>query len=195
MNRAQAFLLAGVFCVLCAAGAVAGTNPWWDCVPRDADTNDVQTALDYNANMTMNGVGCDPGWGPWLMWSSHENLANMVARRKSFQAAGIRSLSFTFGFGGVHTPITAIGAHEAGSPAPITYQCWSWNSYKGTDQIRWAGAWTWFDDADFARPFTRTGSACPGSPMSTRRNHRHWLCGQRFDRSEEIPSLRCRLLG
>ncbi len=43
---------------------------------------------------------------------------------------------------------------------------WTWQNYTGSDPIKWAGCWTWFDDADFARPYTRTGPNCPGSPAT-----------------------------
>ncbi len=149
-------------CFFCAAGAIAAPNPWWDCVPRFVATTDLQTAVDYHANMALNGVGSDPGWGPWFTWTSPGNLGNMASYRQSFDAAGIHSMAYTNTFGS-QTPIVSTGA---GTPALITYTAYDWQLYNGVDPIVWAGCWTWFDDADFARPYTRTGPNCPGSPAT-----------------------------
>ncbi len=109
MNRLQTLLLAGLICLLCGAGAGAGTSPWWDCIPRFVVTTDLKTALDYHANMSMNSVGSDPGWGPWFTAMQPGNLANEKATKKAFDAAGIKSISYTKAFGSACTPITSVG--------------------------------------------------------------------------------------
>ncbi len=164
-SRKFCILSAGIVavCLLLGACAVAAPSPWWDCPLRLVATTDLQTALDYHTTVAMNGVGSDPGWGPWFTWSSPGNFNNLVSTRQSFQAAGIQSASYTTGFGMVVAVIASTGT---GTPLPITCQLWDWQLYNGTDPIEWAGCWTWFDDAAFARPYTRTGPTCSGSPMT-----------------------------
>ncbi len=83
---------------------------------------------------------------------------------QQFQAAGIPSTSYTKCYGSAETPIASTTTGAA--PLQITYDHWDWDIYNGTDPIQWAGCWTWFDDAAFARPYTRTGPNCPGSPAT-----------------------------
>ena len=55
-------------------------------------TGDLAIAQAYSASAAINGVANDPGWGLWFTYTSDSGAAD-AARRQSFQAAGIRSLS------------------------------------------------------------------------------------------------------
>ncbi len=138
-------------------------SPWWDCLPRFVSTSYLQTAINYHANLAMNGIANDPGWGPWFTWAASDGFSGSVATRQSYDAAGIKSISYTKCFGSATAPIVSLGT---GTPTPMTYDHWTWQYYNGTDPIEWSGCWTWFDDAAWARPYTRTGPTCSGSPMT-----------------------------
>ncbi len=159
------FRLIVIATVLFTSAEVAVATDWWDRLPRLVCTSDVPTAISYYANLAMCGAGTDPGWGPWFTWDNSSNMSWCISQRKAFDAAGIRDISYTEGFGSTQSDIVSVGS---GTPAPITCSNWDWQSYNGKDAIKWSGVWTWFDDpnASFARPYTRTGSSCPGSPMT-----------------------------
>ena len=148
-------------CAISGICAIATPNPWWDCLPRYVSTSVVQTAINYHANMVMCGAGTDPGWGPWF---TSDGTSSDLANHAAFAAVGAKSLSYTEGFGTATAPLVSINPNTV--PATQTNSCWSWNDYNGTDQIEWAGAWTWFDDASWCRPLTRTGPTYGGSPMT-----------------------------
>ncbi len=145
-------------CWVCCVGASASAQ-WWDVLPRMIDAKTPQVAVDYHASMAMNGVGTDPGWGLWFM---HSSANGQKRTRESFDKVGVRSISYNEGFGDSYAPITETGP---GKPATILHEFWDWQHYSG-GTVRWAGAWTWFDDADFARPYTRTNPAFGGQPMT-----------------------------
>ncbi len=165
MSGKLGLVLAAVvaICLLPGACAVAAPSPWWDCIPRFVVTSDLQTAQDYHASMSLNGVGSDPGWGPWFSWGSPANFSAAIHTRKAFDGAGIHSISYTNAFGGCCATVVSTGT---GTPVPIIDTNYCWQAYNGADPVKWAGAWTWFDDAEFARPYTRSGPICPGSPAT-----------------------------
>jgi len=132
---------------------------WWDELPRAVATSTVQEALDYHANMAMNKVAEDPGWGLWFA-STYSSADNAV--RQAFEAAGIRSVGYRECFGDSYESVVEIAY---GQPSTLLHHFWNWQAYAG-GTIKWAGAWTWFDDADFARPYTRTHPLYGGPAMT-----------------------------
>ncbi|MFA6174894.1 MAG: hypothetical protein WC701_14625, partial [Kiritimatiellales bacterium] len=57
------------------------------------------------------------------------------------------------------------GAWDGTNLTAILHTYWSWGTYtNGT--VRWAGAKNFFDDEDFARPYTRTHPRYGGPPMT-----------------------------
>ena len=53
-----------------ARGGTAFRGSWLQAIFRP---------LDYHANMAMNGVGSDPGWGPWFTWGNPGAFSSMVS--------------------------------------------------------------------------------------------------------------------
>ncbi|MHB9035886.1 MAG: hypothetical protein ACYC64_04415 [Armatimonadota bacterium] len=132
---------------------------WWDELPRAVATGSLQTALDYHANMAMNKVAEDPNWGLWFtnVYASADN-----ATRQTFESAGIRSIGYREGFGEIHNVVTEL---IPGLPSTLLHHFWNWYAYTG-GTIMWSGSWTWFDDAVYARPYTRTHPVYGGFPMT-----------------------------
>lgn len=151
-----------------SAAEIASLNPyeytadyiergqWWDELPRGLNTNDVPTGLDYHANISMNNGVQDPGWGLWFSY-----ISASPDRINAFAAAGIRSLGYCEAYGTTYDPISEIAY---GQPSALLHHHWNWQAYGG-GTIKWAGAWNWFDDADFCRPYTRTHPVYGGLPM------------------------------
>lgn len=152
-----AVLAAVLLAVLAPPPAFAG--PWWDQLPRWLHVRDVPTALEYHANMAANNVGKDPGWSLW--YQSTKNASGAVTRQQ-FEDVGIASIGYLEGFGTSFMPIVEI---DGSQPANLLHHHWNWQAYSG-GTIAWAGAWTWFDDAQFARPYTRTHPTYGGPAMT-----------------------------
>jgi len=137
----------------------ASAGPWWDQPPRWLHVRDVATAQEYHANMAANNVGKDPGWSLW--YQSTTNASGAITRQQ-FESAGIASIGYLEGFGTSFMPIVEI---DNSRPANMLHHFWNWQAYSG-GTIAWAGAWTWFDDAEFARPYTRTHPIYGGPAMT-----------------------------
>lgn len=137
----------------------AQAGPWWDQLPCGLHTRNLATALDYHANLAMNHVGHDPGWSLWYLSTI---TASGAATRQAFENAGIASIGYLEGFGTSYMPVVEI---DGSQPANMLRHHWNWQAYGG-GTIKWAGAWTWFDDADFARPYTRTHPVYGGPAMT-----------------------------
>jgi len=154
------------------ARATGSQPPWWDDFPRVVITSSVATAQTYYASAAMNGVANDPGWGLWFNNTGDSG----AAMRQSFDAAGIRSLSYNEAFGDAATPIVELQWDATRQQWAPRNSHWNWQAYSG-GPIAWAGAWSWFDSflADppamasepgyFARPFTRLHPSYGGPPM------------------------------
>ncbi len=160
--RFRTALMLIALCFACAAGAIGAPSPWWDVLPLGISTSDTSVAAYYHANNAMNGVGNDPGWGNWFTDAGGAGTTQ-AQTRQSFANLGIKSICYNESYGDAAAPIVSVGT---GYPLPISCSYWGWQYYNGTDSIKWAGAATWFDDLDYARPYTRTDPTYGGSPMT-----------------------------
>ena len=151
----------------------AAPRSWWDDFPRVVGSSSLPSARDYHASAAMNSVANDPGWG---LWFAHATDAGSSTRR-SFEAAGVRSLSYNESFGEGFAPIAELQWDAGLQHWKPRHHFWNWESYSN-GPIVWAGAWNWFDSflADspanpseasyFARPFTRLHPQFGGPPMT-----------------------------
>lgn len=140
-------------------GAWADSLPWWDDYPRIVETLDVGIALDHHASVGVCATDNDPGWGTYGQMSGRRPHV-----RNAFHGAGIRTMSYFETFGQSYCYIAEIGEQGGAEFAPILHQHWGWQGYSG-GPIHWVGVQNWFDDEEFARPYTRTHPVYGGPPM------------------------------
>ena len=165
-GRAQRLgALIWVFAVLSGAIAprahVHAALPWWDDYPLIALTDSVGVAVDLNATVAyqVGGLSC-PGWG--VYGAAVLNTPQLVAEA---HAAGLKSIGYYEAFGQNQCVLVELGNRLPGGITPLVTTHWSWENYNG-GPIQWMSAHNWFDDEEFARPYTRTHPTYGGPPMT-----------------------------
>ena len=177
-------------CLAMAVSAVQA-SPWWDQWPTFVQTSDVAKAKGSGANTVLAGVADDCGWGIW--GQRLRTLEQGKPRADALHAAGLRVLSWFEGFGTptcyvVQLKRDAAGAWIKADGTDVTrafLNQWGWSHFDGTGEVRWVGLQNYFEDDDFARPYTRLHPryGCPpatypdgrpavgydGSPLDPRR--------------------------
>ncbi len=133
-------------------------GPWWDDYPLFYQGIEVPQALAYNADIIMDNAYAGPGWGPYNL-VVRGGAGNVV----SAHAEGLKSISYYETFGTTDIYVAEIGTFN-GNATPILATHWDWEYYAG-GTIAWVGALNWFDDQEFARPYTRTHPVYGGHPM------------------------------
>jgi hypothetical protein len=142
----------------------AQDRPWWDeyptfysCIFSAATPTEVQ---DSNATVSFNNALASPGWGPY----GQKNINNPLFAAE-VRAAGMKNMAYFETFGTSRSVIVELDAKGVEDEfTPIRHLHWNWQDYSG-GPIAWAGAPAWFDDMEFARPFTRTHPTLGGQPM------------------------------
>jgi len=140
----------------------SAAGPWWDNFPRLVTDTSADTVTNYHGTIGMNGAANDPSWGTFFQADAIRINTNRTAQ---FQAAGLKQISYYETYGQSYCPVIEVGVWNGIDPTPILHTHWSWKAYGG-GTIRWAGAKNFFDDEDFARPYTRTHPRYGGSPMT-----------------------------
>jgi len=136
--------------------------PWWDDFPRMVDANDVATVDNYHGNFAMNGHGHDPSWGTFFQ--AHD-ISTKTTQIAAFQNAGMKQIGYFETYGQSYSLVAELGAWDETNLTPVLRTHWSWQNYSG-GTIRWLGANNFFDDEEFARPYTRTHSRYGGPAMT-----------------------------
>ncbi|AQQ72236.1 hypothetical protein SMSP2_02617 [Limihaloglobus sulfuriphilus] len=144
------------------AGAdVCGSIKWWDKLLRIAQTSDANEAEALNAEVAFNGFVNDPTWGLY-----GQKLSERLWNKTQADQAGLKSITYFETFGECATYIAEL---DPVSTSPdyntVSRNHWSWQLYSG-NEIVWVGVHNWFDDEEFARPWTRTHPVYGGSPMT-----------------------------
>jgi hypothetical protein len=107
-------------------------------------------------------VGQDPTWGTFFQRTS---AADSEQTSAAFQNAGIKQIGYHEAYGQNYCLIAELGAWDGTNLTPVLHQYWTWtNEIGGT--VRWLGAHNFFDDEDFARPYTRTHPRYGGPAMT-----------------------------
>jgi len=144
---------------------IAGTSvfaaPWWDDFPRMVQDN-TASVVTLHGSMAFNSAGKDPTWGTFFQ---HNEIVTYAAEMAAFANAGIKQIGYFETYGTTASLVAELGAWDEVNPTPVLHQFWSWQNYSG-GTTRWLGAKDFFDDEDFARPFTRTHSRYGGLAMT-----------------------------
>lgn len=150
---------------LMAIGAFAVTSrgderPWWDDFPRIVETSSLSTAQYHHANIAMNGVHNDPGWGLWS-----QAIGTNTALRDAFHNAGMKCISYYETFGTSYCYFIELGPVNAAGLRSRKTHHWHWQDYTG-GEMNWAGVHSWWDDLEYARPLTRTHARYGGPALT-----------------------------
>ena len=153
---------------LSLAGAAVA---WWDDFPGIIQTGDATKAAMSQANASLCGGADDPCWGLYAQRVCLNTFGQTIA---DHHKAGLKSLSWFEGFGTCESYIAQLKRDSTGawmlqsSNSPLTRiysQHWSWQDFDETGEIRWVGLPNYFDNDDFARPWTRTHPRYGAPPM------------------------------
>ncbi|MCK5805084.1 MAG: hypothetical protein KAI66_19780 [Lentisphaeria bacterium] len=148
-------------------------QPWWDCFPRILQTGDADSATKANASVVLCGAADDPTWG---LFGQRLRMVTRGERIQEIQADGMKALSWFEAFGTAGNCFvvelrkqedgTWIKYASAPSVTKVFLNHWGWQHYKGNGTVRWVGVHNYFDNEDFARPYTRTHPRYGCPPMS-----------------------------
>lgn len=146
-------------CLLCFLPLA---SPWWDDYPRIVQSPLAETVQAHHGNIALGAAHTDPGWGLY-----GQMLSTRTERLQRFQAAGLKSISYTETFGTNYCYIGELGDQTEGDEAYQKLQCthWNWKRYGGGETV-WVGMHNWFDDEAFARPYTRRHPRYGGPAMT-----------------------------
>jgi len=149
-----------------------GAAPWWDDFPTLVQTGDTAQAKRCHATAALCGAADDPTWG---LYGQRVRLASSAKRIEELHAAGIKALTWIEAFGTASSYVVQLRRNPDGSwtkqPEDPGLTCvfrnhWGWQDYDGTGEIRWVGAHNYYDNDDFAAPYTRTHPRYGAPPMT-----------------------------
>ena len=134
--------------------------PWWDDYPLIIETASLEETLKYHATLGFCADHTDPSWGLFA-----QNRMEVPARTKAFHDAGLKTMSYFETFGTTTVVVTELGKREGDAPTPIVSSFWSWEKYKG-GPIQWLGMMDYWEDSEFARPYTYKHPRYGGRPLT-----------------------------
>jgi len=154
----------GLMTVLAASALASGAwaGPWWDDFPRMVEDNAVSVVSNCHGNAAMNGMGQDPTWGTFYQ---RNGIVHSTAQAKAFQNAGIKQIGYYEAYGQNYCLIAELGAWDQTNLTPVLHHYWNWSEYAG-GTTRWLGVHNFFNDDEFARPYTRTHPRYGGPAMT-----------------------------
>jgi hypothetical protein len=134
---------------------------WWDSLIRIVETAILSVAQEHNINVWFNHSADDPGWGLY-----GQKVTEAPSRKDQADAAGLKSISYYETYGGGACFIAELDEVST-SPEYNSIHChhWCWQLYDG-GEIVWVGSKNFWDDEEFARPWTRTHPIYGGPPMT-----------------------------
>ena len=143
------------------ASAVSAT-PWWDDFPRMVSAKDVATVTNQHGSFAMNANGQDPSWGTFFQ---ADGISKKTVSIAAFQNAGLKQIGYFETYGQSYCLVSELGAWDETNLTPILHHHWNWQNYSG-GTIRWLGTKNFFDDEEYARPYTRTHPRYGGPAMT-----------------------------
>ncbi len=157
MNKRTLLLVWATWVVVAASAA-----DWWDDFPRMVDCYSVSDFTNYHGSFAMNNAGRDPSWG---IFFQQDDIVVHAAETAAFADAGIKQIGYFETYGTTASVVTELGAWDGVNATPVLHHHWNWQDYAG-GTIRWVGAKDFFDNEDYARPYTRIHSRYGGLPMT-----------------------------
>jgi hypothetical protein len=139
--------------------------PWWDDFPRMVSSaNSVAAVTNLNGSFGMNGNAQDPSWGTFFQAYSISTKTGSIAE---FQNAGMKQIGYFETYGQSYSLVAELAPEpwDQTNLTEVLHSHWGWQSYDG-GIIRWLGANNFFDDQEFARPYTRTHPRYGGPAMT-----------------------------
>ena len=140
-------------------------QPWWDDFPRmvsDSSSQQIEVTTNLHGNVNMNANGQDPGWGTFFQ---ADGISHRTSWIEQFEGTGLKQIAYFETYGQSFCLVAELGAWDQTNLTPVLHHYWNWVNYGG-GTIRWLGSKNFFDDEDFARPYTRTHSRYGGSAMT-----------------------------
>ncbi len=147
--------------------------PWWDDHPTTIQTNDAEVAARYGASSVLCGQADDPAWG--ILGARVRDLS-FAHRIEPLRRLGLPLLSWVETFGTSQSYIARFERRPDGGllgfeldstcPRP-TLNHWAWQLYQPADDdfLAWIGLPAYYDDAPWARPWTRAHPRYGAPPM------------------------------
>ncbi len=143
-----------------ASAPAPALRPWWDNYPTFVITNDATRAKQSHAIASLTGASDDQAWG---LWGERLRVAESGPKvTGSMHAAGLEALTYTEGYGNAACFMVWLKQNPDGSwvklPGTDLTQAfatsWSGDRFYGTGEVRWVGLHTYWNDEDYARPYT-----------------------------------------
>lgn len=142
---------------------------WWDHFPLIIETTNITLASKFPTDAVMDGFAVDPTWG--IFAQAQRTIGSYTDGSKRTEALGLKSIGYYETFGQAATYLAEVEKTDDGEwvrhPSGVTrilHNHWNWQNYSGKE-IVWVGVHNYFDDEDFARPYTRVHERYGAPPM------------------------------
>ena len=136
------------------------TAPWWEDFPRIVSTNNLTTALEHHATVAFFSNHNDPGWGTY-----GQIVGENPSMETAFSEAGLKTISYYETYGQSYCYLAEVGPWDEVNITPRRAIHWNWQIYAGGER-RWIGVQNFFDNEEFARPYTRIHPRYGGSALT-----------------------------
>lgn len=136
----------------------ADSRPWWDDYPLILKNANVDRAIEMNASALLCGVRDDPTWGIYA-----QRLRAPYDQVERLHEAGLKAICWLEAFGTTQFYVVQLKKNADGSwikrgidpeTTEVFRNHWGWQGYDGSGELRWVSVLNYFDDHDFARPYT-----------------------------------------
>ncbi len=182
MKLLRLLRLVGTLTLLARGGALAqgpaADIPWWDNYPlivKGGVWSDDAPGIGvrFHADVVFCSSADDPGWG---VYGQRAQMVEYDPKGEAkVRAAHLRSMGYFETFGTGYTCIVQLQKNSDGSwvkypgypdVTRVFTRDYNWQMYNHKGEIRWIGPHNYFDDEDFARPYTRTHPRYGSPPMT-----------------------------
>lgn len=143
------------------------TMPWWDDYPLITQADTLTSVTQYNSNVSFGGGYGDPTWGIYFQRANDNPEPDKPKPIILIHQAGLKCISYYEAFGQITELAAELRPKGSGDDyTPIYRSHWSWQFPDNGGPVRWVGPQNYFDNEDFAQPWTRTHTRY-GGPQAT----------------------------